>query len=433
MKKTTLLVLPALLIALGAFGAEDPLQTGDRIPAVILHTAEGTPFNLKAAVAEKPAVLVFYRGGWCPYCTVHLSQLQKIESQLVNAGWQILAISPDRPEKLAEADAKQNYSYTLLSDSKMDASKAFGLAFEVDAATREKYKGFGIDLEAASGETHHLLPVPAVYLAGTDGIIRFAHSNPDYKERLSNEAILEAARNVAPAALNLFDPLFRQYVENGRVDYRALQANRLPLTRALAATAAVTESQFNTWDKNRQLAFLINLYNAATLELIVDHYPVKSIKDIGNWLKGPWDKPVVPMFGPEPSERGPANAGQRPKGVAKKITLNELEHEIIRKQYPDPRIHMALVCAAKGCPPLRNEAYTAEKLDEQLDDQSRIYLASPAGLAIDRPKGEARISSIFKWYGGDFPSVPEFIEQHSGQSLNGLKIKYIDYDWSLNE
>lgn len=211
-----------------------------------------------------------------------------------------------------------------------------------------------------------------------------------------------------------FDPLFRTYVENGRVDYRALQANRLPLTRALAAAAAVTESQFDTWDKNRQLAFLINLYNAATLELIVDHYPVKSIKDIGNLFKGPWDQPVVPLFG-------------------KKITLNHLEHEIIRKRYNDPRVHLALVCAAKGCPPLRSEAYTAEKLNEQLDDQSRIYLASPAGLVIDRPRGEARISSIFKWYGDDFPSVKTFVETHSRQSLNGLKIRYLDYDWSLNE
>jgi len=94
---------------------------------------------------------------------------------------------------------------------------------------------------------------------------------------------------------------------------------------------------------------------------------------------------------------------------------------------------MALVCAAKGCPILRSEAYTAEKLEEQLDDQSRRYLASPAGLVINRARGEARISSIFKWYGEDFPSVPAFVEKHSGQSLDGLKIRYLDYDWSLNE
>lgn len=208
--------------------------------------------------------------------------------------------------------------------------------------------------------------------------------------------------------------LLNEQVSAGRVNYARIQADNLPLIQHLALAGQVKEKEFKLWTQPQQLAFLINLYNAATLQLIVDHYPVQSIKDIGNLFKGPWDQPVVPMFG-------------------KKITLNALEHEIIRKQYSEPRVHMALVCAAKGCPPLRSEAYTAEKLDEQLDDQSRTYLASPAGLVVDRAKGEARISSIFKWYGGDFPSVPAFIEKHSGQSLDGLKIRYLDYDWSLNE
>lgn len=195
MKKRNLFVLSALLIVpLVVAAAEKTLQAGDPVPAVELRTADGSAFDLTAAIAEKPSVLIFYRGGWCPYCTRHLSELQKIEPQLVAAGWQILAISPDRPEKLAEADAEHHYTYTLLSDSTMEASKAFGLAFEVDAATREKYKGFGIDLEASSGQTHHLLPVPAVFVVGTDGIIRFAHSNPDYKVRLSNEEILQAVQ-----------------------------------------------------------------------------------------------------------------------------------------------------------------------------------------------------------------------------------------------
>lgn len=94
---------------------------------------------------------------------------------------------------------------------------------------------------------------------------------------------------------------------------------------------------------------------------------------------------------------------------------------------------MALVCAARGCPPLRSEAYTGARLNEQLDDQSRTYLAGPAGLRVERAKGEAHISAIFKWYGKDFPSVPAFIGKHSGQSLAGLSVRYLVYDWSLNE
>jgi hypothetical protein len=176
----------------------------------------------------------------------------------------------------------------------------------------------------------------------------------------------------------------------------------------------IQKKDFDSWTSEQRLAFLINLYNASTLRLIRDHYPVKSIKDIGGWFKGPWDQPIVTLFG-------------------KQVTLDHLEHDIIRKQFKEPRIHMALVCAAKGCPPLRREAYTADKLESQLADQSRQYLASPTGLIIDKTKGKVFISSIFKWYGSDFPSVSNFIEKYSGKKLKGLKIDYLDYDWSLNE
>lgn len=211
-----------------------------------------------------------------------------------------------------------------------------------------------------------------------------------------------------------FGRVLQAHVVNGQVDYKAMKANPGDLVAYLDALAAVPEAQFRTWTEPRRIAFLANLYNAATLKLIVDHYPLKSIKDIGSLFKGPWDQPVVRLYG-------------------QTITLNNLEHDILRKEYNEPRLHMALVCAAKGCPPLRSEAYVGERLDEQLDDQSRTYLRSPLGLQLDRAKGEARISAIFKWYGGDFPSVPAFVSKHSGQNLDGLKIRYLDYDWALNE
>ena len=213
---------------------------------------------------------------------------------------------------------------------------------------------------------------------------------------------------------DLLERELRQSVNEGLVDYVGLKADSKPLAQYLRQAGEVTELEFKSWEEKQQLAFLINLYNASTLQLILDHYPVQSIKKIGSVFKGPWDQPSVTLHG-------------------KKITLNDLEHGIIRKQYNDPRVHMALVCAAKGCPILRSEAYTAEKLDEQLDDQSRRYLATPAGLVIDRKNGVASISAIFKWYGGDFASVPDFIEKHSEESIKGLKIRYLAYDWSLNE
>ena len=120
--------------------------------------------------------------------------MQAAEADLLNLGYQILAISPDRTPKLGESVEKGKLTYTLLSDSSMTAAQAFGIAFRVDDATLEKYKGYNIDLEAASGEKHHLLPVPAVFIVGTDGVIAFVYANPDYKVRLTPEVLLAAAK-----------------------------------------------------------------------------------------------------------------------------------------------------------------------------------------------------------------------------------------------
>jgi peroxiredoxin len=202
----TILMLSAALLSLCAIAANvvpqsaaniTPLRTEDSIPDVILHTPDGNPFNLRGATAEKPTVIIFYRGRWCPYCNRHLAALQTIEQQLLDMGFQILAISPDRPEKLRETAAKENLSYQLLSDSSMEASRAFGIAFRLDDATFKKYKEeYKIDIEADSGFAHHQLPVPAVFIANTNGRILFGHTNPDYKIRLNPGAILDVARMV---------------------------------------------------------------------------------------------------------------------------------------------------------------------------------------------------------------------------------------------
>ena len=211
-----------------------------------------------------------------------------------------------------------------------------------------------------------------------------------------------------------YDKVLKTFVAEGRVDYAGLMKNRTPLDQYLDRMALVSENEFSTWPQKGRLAYLVNLYNAATLQLIIDHYPVKSIKDIGGFFKGPWHQPVVRLFG-------------------KKITLNNLEHDIIRKQFKEPRIHMALVCAARGCPPLRDEAYTAARLHEQLDEQSMVYLTSPMGMRIDRRSGKVYLSKIFKWYGEDFTSVTAFVEKHSAQKLDGLAVRWLDYDWTLND
>ncbi len=174
-----------------------PLGVGDWAPTATLRRPDGQAVDLADLYAAKPTVLIFYRGGWCPYCSTHLGQIATVEPQLVAMGYQVLAISPDRPEELQSTLDKQGLAYQLLSDSPMELARAFRLAFTVDAATRETYRGYGIDLEGASGFSHHLLPVPAVYIVDTDGVIRFAHWDADYKQRLSPGALLGAARQAA--------------------------------------------------------------------------------------------------------------------------------------------------------------------------------------------------------------------------------------------
>ena len=171
-----------------------PLKVGDTIPDVTLRTEEDQSVSLRQLVSAKPTVLIFYRGGWCPFCNKHLQALAGIQDDLARAGAQLLAISMDQPSKLKATPDRDKLHYGLLSDSDAVAAKAFGIAFKVDDATIEKYNTYGINLEAASGKDHHILPHPAVFVVSTNGVIRFAHVNPDYKVRLEPSKILEAAR-----------------------------------------------------------------------------------------------------------------------------------------------------------------------------------------------------------------------------------------------
>lgn len=191
-----LLFLFVLAALLGPAHAKPPAP-GTAVPAATVRTPEGRALGLREALAGKPAVLIFYRGGWCPYCTKHLAALAEIEGELRAAGFGLFALSPDRPEKLRARPTHEKLPYTLLSDSKAEAAGAFGIAFRMEDALVATYKEtHGIDLEADSGETHHLLPHPAVFIVDAGGVIRFVHVNPDYRVRLSGDEILAAARSV---------------------------------------------------------------------------------------------------------------------------------------------------------------------------------------------------------------------------------------------
>lgn len=172
-----------------------PIKVGQSLPSLTLQDIDGKDFNLNQSIAKKPTVLVFYRGGWCPYCNVHLGELKTIEDSLKKLGYQIIAVSPDLPKNLQASMDKNEITYNLLSDSKATAVKSLGLAFKVDAETYKKYLGYDINLEEASGEKHHILPVPAAIITDTSGKVRFSFHSPDYKVRIDTDVLLAAAKS----------------------------------------------------------------------------------------------------------------------------------------------------------------------------------------------------------------------------------------------
>lgn len=167
-----------------------PLQVGSSIPDVAVNDATGSTVSLKSLHQDRPVVLVFFRGGWCPICTKHTQELIKIYPQIKELGADLVGISPDSPKSSTDNATKNSIAFPILSDADVTAARAFGLAFTVDDQTIAKYKGFGIDLEKASGRDHHALPIPAVYIVDKAGKVVFAHSNPDYRQRLDTKTII---------------------------------------------------------------------------------------------------------------------------------------------------------------------------------------------------------------------------------------------------
>lgn len=223
-----------------------------------------------------------------------------------------------------------------------------------------------------------------------------------------------------PPSHGQWDKLLKKYVnEAGLVNYKGFQKDKTELDAYLKALS--DDAPQKSWSENEQKAFWINAYNAFTVSLILQHYPVKSIKNIGAaiqipFVNTPWDIKFINIGG-------------------KKYDLNNIEHGILRKKYNDPRIHFAIVCASMSCARLRNEAYTAAQLDAQLEAAGKDFLNDKSKNSINADKAE--LSKYFSWYKGDFTkngSLADFINKYSQTKINAnTKINYLDYNWSLNE
>ena len=171
-----------------------PLVAGAAAPAFTAREADGKAFRFEPKKLSRPTMLIFYRGGWCPYCNAHLKDLRTAVPEVAALGFDVLFLSTDRPE-LLRSSLKEPVDYHLLSDNEVSAARAFGVAFRMDDATYAKYKTYGLDLEQTQGATHHELPVPAVFIVDVTGKVRFAHTNSDYTQRLPASDVLKAARD----------------------------------------------------------------------------------------------------------------------------------------------------------------------------------------------------------------------------------------------
>ena len=261
------------------------------------------------------------------------------------------------------------------------------------------------------------------------------------KNTILATAVLVAGVAAAPAPTLEFDHAHTAWTEvlesalddDGLVDYRALRADPKALNAYLANLEATTPAEHAKWTRNQRYAFWINAYNAYTIKLIVEKGPVDSIKDLGGWFSSPWEKKFIPLSAFDPEKDG------------EKITLDEIEHELIRPVFKDARVHAAVNCASMSCPPLRDEAYQAERLDEQLDDQVKIWLGDTSRNKVAPRKGEIEVSKIFDWYDDDFggkdESVVRWIAKHVGDealakrlkaSATDIDVEYLRYDWDLN-
>jgi hypothetical protein len=264
----------------------------------------------------------------------------------------------------------------------------------------------------------------ALGTAGLGGVslpLAYGQDPPEAPRRATTTAVQTSVDH------GRFTRVLRRFVaDDGTVDYAGLQAAAdTTLVPYLRQLAAVDPGRLS---RDARLALWINAYNALTLKLIVDHYPVQNIWAI---TPGP----------PEPKDESPFRLAVGAVADTAR-TLDEIEHEIIRERFDEPRIHFALVCAAKSCPRLRREAYTGPRLDAQLDAQARRFLHHPQKNHIPAGDGAIALSRILKWYGSDFGPTPAALQRALAPYFEGsvrdslargaYTIRYRPYDWTLN-
>jgi hypothetical protein len=212
-----------------------------------------------------------------------------------------------------------------------------------------------------------------------------------------------------------YDSLLKTFVSDGRVDYAGLRDNPLPLDSFLTECERLTFDEYQEFTRPEKMAFVINLYNAAVLELVLSHFPLESVRDIGGMFTSPWNESFVKLFGHS-------------------VSLGQIEHDLLRGEFKDPRIHFAISQAAKGSPMLLSAPYLPQTLDTQLDIAASLFLTDrPDANRLDQ--GTLYLSPIFDWYSADFggrDAVKAFVRKFFPSIPQQFEIEYTHFDWSLN-
>ncbi len=231
-------------------------------------------------------------------------------------------------------------------------------------------------------------------------------------EKVKEEVVPEpeSVAEVPVLSHQIWDELLKKYVSStGKVNYAGIKKEKVKLQQYLDLLAANPIE--NSWSRNKKMAYWINAYNAFTVKLIVDHYPVSSITKIHSGK--PWSKKWIKLG-------------------SETYSLDQIENEILRPRYKDARIHFAVNCAAESCPPLLNRAWTAENLEANFEKQARTFINNANYNKIGEKK--VQISKIFEWYAGDFGNIITYLNKYSDTTIkSNAKVTYLEYDWALNE
>jgi hypothetical protein len=239
-----------------------------------------------------------------------------------------------------------------------------------------------------------------------------------------------------------YGEVLQSYVKDGLVDYGALKKNRKGIDQFVKEIGAVTRNEYENWSRDQQLAFWINTYNGWFLQIVIDHYPIRGGRLLGvlypensvQRIPGIWDDIKITAAG-------------------RQVSLNDLEHKILRPVFKEPRIHFAIVCASISCPVLRSQPFRASPLQRQLEDAAQDFINNPTKVRWNANEKKLEISKIFDWFSEDFASFADeswvkhyskkqagpvaFISKYlpAGEALKKSKVKveYLDYDWHLNE